>query len=396
MPRSNGIYSPPPGTGGTPQTVISSAMFNAWVADISADQNNPRPIIAGGTGSATSQGAIDAFFGAPRTIVDERLLFVDPADPTKRVRLDAGDVTAGQTRLLVMRDADTDMSELLDRDGGNVGDDTAQANLRSNIGAAPMLWGVEIKSATYAVQLDDAYTHLLMDTDGEDFILPALSGVTEGVPYSLRNTSAGLVVIEADGSDTIEDQVTGTPAGTFSLPPGKAGVLAKMGGVWRWVGPQPSGWTWSSSQSLSGLGAADFTGIPSNASEIILAIDGSSLSGTDGTLVQLGVSGTPVTSGYAATAAVVVTASSSAQTSSAGFPIMSNVAAAVNTGRMHLLRETGNTWLASYSGHYVNGAVVGTVIAGGRVALGGVADMVRLTRSGSNTFDLGSAMVGWR
>lgn len=113
MPRSNGIYSPPPGTGGTPQTVISSAMFNAWVADISADQNNPRPIIAGGTGSATSQGAIDAFFDAPRTIQDERLLLVDPSDPTKRVRLDAGNVATAQTRVLTMADQNVNLATVL-------------------------------------------------------------------------------------------------------------------------------------------------------------------------------------------------------------------------------------------------------------------------------------------
>lgn len=120
MPRNNGIYSPPPGTGGTPQTTISSAMFNAWVADITADQNNPRPIIAGGTGSATSQGAIDAFFGAPRTIVDERLLFVDPSDPTKRVRLDAGNITAGQTRVLTMPDESLNLGDLLPKPGGTM------------------------------------------------------------------------------------------------------------------------------------------------------------------------------------------------------------------------------------------------------------------------------------
>lgn len=112
MPRNNGIYSPPPGTGGIPQTTISSAMFNAFVADITADQNNPRPIIAGGTGSATSQGAIDAFFGAPRTIVDERLLFVDPVDPTKRVRLDAGNITAGQTRVVSVPDSNVDLGDI--------------------------------------------------------------------------------------------------------------------------------------------------------------------------------------------------------------------------------------------------------------------------------------------
>jgi hypothetical protein len=57
MPRNNGIYSPPSGTTAVSQTPISSAAYNNFVTDITADQNNPRPIIAGGTGAATAGGA---------------------------------------------------------------------------------------------------------------------------------------------------------------------------------------------------------------------------------------------------------------------------------------------------------------------------------------------------
>lgn len=60
MPRSGvlGTYSLPPGT--TPQqpnTVIQSAMFNAFADDIAQTQNTPTPIAYGGTNAATAADA---------------------------------------------------------------------------------------------------------------------------------------------------------------------------------------------------------------------------------------------------------------------------------------------------------------------------------------------------
>lgn len=58
MPRDgSNIYSAPPGTNGTPATPISSASYNAFVADIVADQNLARPIVAGGTGATNAADA---------------------------------------------------------------------------------------------------------------------------------------------------------------------------------------------------------------------------------------------------------------------------------------------------------------------------------------------------
>lgn len=46
------------------------------------------------------------------TIKDSELLIIDPSDATKKVRLDAGGVTAGQTRVLTMADKDVDLSAM--------------------------------------------------------------------------------------------------------------------------------------------------------------------------------------------------------------------------------------------------------------------------------------------
>jgi hypothetical protein len=60
MPR-DGLqqYSPPPGTEGIPNYTVESARYNAFVADVTQDLNLPRPIVAGGTGASTPDGALD-------------------------------------------------------------------------------------------------------------------------------------------------------------------------------------------------------------------------------------------------------------------------------------------------------------------------------------------------
>lgn len=57
MPRTNGVYAPPAGTKGVPNTTILSARYNALVEDITADANAPRPVTAGGTGATSASGA---------------------------------------------------------------------------------------------------------------------------------------------------------------------------------------------------------------------------------------------------------------------------------------------------------------------------------------------------
>ena len=59
MPRDGlSQYAPPPGTNGITNYTIESTKYNGFVADITADQNNPRPIVAGGTGANNAQQAM--------------------------------------------------------------------------------------------------------------------------------------------------------------------------------------------------------------------------------------------------------------------------------------------------------------------------------------------------
>ncbi|TGR84580.1 hypothetical protein EN866_33055 [Mesorhizobium sp. M2D.F.Ca.ET.223.01.1.1] len=60
MPRDgSGVYSKPAGIDASPNTTIESADWNAFTADVEQDLNTPRPVIAGGSGSATAVGGND-------------------------------------------------------------------------------------------------------------------------------------------------------------------------------------------------------------------------------------------------------------------------------------------------------------------------------------------------
>ncbi|WP_234803986.1 hypothetical protein [Ensifer adhaerens] len=57
MPRTGGVYSPPAGTKGVPNTTIQSVPYNTLIDDLTADANAPRPVTAGGTGATSASAA---------------------------------------------------------------------------------------------------------------------------------------------------------------------------------------------------------------------------------------------------------------------------------------------------------------------------------------------------
>jgi len=141
--------------------------------------------------------------------------------------------------------------------------------------------------------------------------------------------------------------------------------------------------------------AIDFTSIPAGVRRVTLLLRGVSLSGTDNFLVQIGA-GSFLTSGYVSQAQSI--RDSAAPTSSLatnGFILSSDInsAARLFTGKITLDNTSGNIWLA-------NGGIVGTdgvrgAISSGEVTLSGALDRLRLTVTGSNTFDAGAANIMW-
>lgn len=61
MPRDgSNVYTVPSGTEGIPDQSIESAKYNSFAHDVEQDLNFPRPIIAGGTGTTSADGALAA------------------------------------------------------------------------------------------------------------------------------------------------------------------------------------------------------------------------------------------------------------------------------------------------------------------------------------------------
>jgi hypothetical protein len=108
-------------------------------------------------------------------VLDDRLLFQDPADTTKAVRLDVGNVTTATTRVLTVPDQDM--------------------NLGTGVGA---LLSVVDTAGVFATPIvltaaDSGKVYLLDDAAGLDFTLPALTSANLGIRYTffltVTNTS---------------------------------------------------------------------------------------------------------------------------------------------------------------------------------------------------------------
>lgn len=186
MPRDGGgVYSAPAGTTATPNTPIESAKYNAFVDDLVQDANTDRPIVAGGTGASTAQGALDNLFSAARTVKDAFLKFVDPSDATKTARIDAGNVATANDRVIYAADRDINLAQIIDR--------------------------VQTKSADYTVVAADIGSILSVSASGaaRTITLPAAAsstGLVIGVKKS--DSSTNTVTIDGNASETIDGATT--------------------------------------------------------------------------------------------------------------------------------------------------------------------------------------------
>jgi len=97
--NGSGVYSVPTGTEGVANTAISSADYNAFLADLTADLNAARPVTAGGTGETSAS-------------LPDTWTLHDPVDSTKKVRFDAGSITTATTRVVTAPNADLNLAHL--------------------------------------------------------------------------------------------------------------------------------------------------------------------------------------------------------------------------------------------------------------------------------------------
>jgi hypothetical protein len=147
--------------------------------------------------------------------------------------------------------------------------------------------------------------------------------------------------------------------------------------------------------TLTTQATVDFTSLPSWVKRVTLMFNGVSLSGTDQPLVQFGYGGTPtyVASGYAGGSQGLSTTPSSGVTQTGtGFNIQSAQAANALVGiyTFVLFDYATNTWVGTYSS-YNN--TTNSSFSFGSIALSGALTAVRLTRTGTNTFDAGKVNI---
>jgi len=164
---------------------------------------------------------------------------------------------------------------------------------------------------------------------------------------------------------------------------GSAGMTAPQGAVY-------NGLALATAQTSSSGTAIDFTNIPLWAQRITVIFRGVSLSGTDNFLVQIG-SGTFATSGYVSTSGRVKDGSSAnADQSTSGFVCRSGGSAGTLSGMLTITQISAGVWV---SNHSVKVATDEVVFGGGDVSIVGTLDRVRITRTGTNTFDAGTINI---
>lgn len=207
MPRTGGVYAPPAGTKGTPNTTIQSSAFNAWVDDIAADANDPRPLTAGGTG-ATNETAAREKLGA------------DNASNLKKGELPDGRLTGNYTNVgllnsagVILRPTGPEGGEILFQRGtevtlnGDVTLDLAGSSMRMiESGGTVRRFEFDIERGAISwANFDVSRVFWSSGNDGPDSGLNAdlLDGQHGAYYRDASNLSAGIVPPSRLGTNTV-------------------------------------------------------------------------------------------------------------------------------------------------------------------------------------------------
>jgi hypothetical protein len=182
------------------------------------------------------------------------------------------------------------------------------------------------------------------------------------------STSSGLVQA-ADTSGTLELQSNGTTKLTVAST-GVSGTVVQGIGV-----------------ASTSVTAVDFTNIPSWVKRITVMFAGVSTNGTSALLVQIGSSGTPVTTGYVGNVASIDGATTASTTLSTGFSLNRvSVAASTYQGNIIITNLTANAWTASWA---ISDQTTVATVGSGWITLSGALNIIRCTSVTPDTFDAG-------
>ena len=150
--------------------------------------------------------------------------------------------------------------------------------------------------------------------------------------------------------------------------------------------------TLDTAQTTTSGSAFDYSGLRSGLKRIDVIFAEVSLSGTDHVLVQIGDSGGLETTSYISTSnAIDQSGGSSGTNSTSGFVVSTGASAAsVLSGVLTLTHIGSNQWIA----HGVfKISTAGVIVAAGSHTLTGTLDRLRITRTGTDSFDAGSVNI---
>ena len=137
----------------------------------------------------------------------------------------------------------------------------------------------------------------------------------------------------------------------------------------------------------------DFTGIPSGVRRITILLNRVSTNGTEYMKILIGDSGGFEETDYYSISGQTFSSNGNAHEASNGFTTTWGSTAGNRTGAFFLHNLTGNMWVFSGMHSGEDGVNKGVVMTGGRKSLSGELTQIRITQTGSNTFDNGNVNI---
>ncbi len=306
-----------------------------------------------------------------------------------------GDTSDASDVNVPLADLETDMNTPRPVVAGGTGASTA-ADARTNLGLAI---GTNVQAydagLTSIAGLTTAADRMIYTTASDVYAVATLTAagraILDDADAAAQRTTLGLGALATAASVTTSEIAAATlvtAADTIASNDNDT-TIPTSAAVIDYV--QASGLTYSTAQVTTSGTAFDFTGIPSWAKRITIIFTQVSLSGTDSYLVQIG-SGSFVTSGYYAVSSTIDGAAVGSTAFTTGFGIVAGNAVDAMSGTATLTKDAANVWHFSATIQRGGNKVS---LCGGDRDLGATLDRVRITRSGTNTFDDGKINIAW-
>lgn len=295
--------------------------------------------------------------------------FGDPADLTKRFRFDGGNVTAGQTRVFSVPDADGTLMIS---------------------GANPTLTSLEgltlAAGATLYATAADTLAALTKGTAGQFYVMNAGATAPEWGSYPTLVSLEGLTLaagttLYATAADTLAALAKGTALQVLRM---NAAATAP-----EWATPDSS----ISYPTVTGT-SIEQTGIASTVTEIVISWAGLGFVSSDSLLVQIGDSGGYETSGYTGSRMDYVNSAGSGSTNSLSSGAQFSLGTTNPGGQIVLKRASSNGRTWSFHGSSAESGP--NNFTTGYKTLSAALDRARLIGSGGQTFNAGSVSFEMR